>query len=68
MVRGKLNTVKTCKDDAKPRSYSMRSSVMFTTIDNGWGTGFLHVGEKHIQVIVTVNGEEVLRKVFNNIK
>ena len=64
MVRGKLNTVKTCQGDAKPRSYSMKAPVMFTTIDNSFGAGFLHVGERHIQVIVTVNGEEVLRKIY----
>ncbi len=66
MVTGKLNTVKTQPLDKPPRHYTMTAPVMFSTIDNKWGNGFIHVSGNHIQVIVTVRGEEVLRRIFTN--
>ena len=61
MVKGRLNTAKLCPNDKSSRSYSLSASVVFATIKNSFGEGFIHVGENHIQVIVTRGGKELLR-------
>lgn len=62
-VRGTINTVSTTNNQ-KPRHYSMSSDVVFSTLDNEFGSVLAHVGKDHVQVVVTVRGNEVFRQVW----
>lgn len=64
MVRGFISTAKTTPQDKLISRHIRTASVIFTTLDNDWGSVFSHIGDNHIQVIVCKAGKEVLRQVF----
>lgn len=63
MARGTIHTAK-IKPEDKSKGYTMSAQVMYASIRNNYGEAFIHVGENHIQVVVTHKGQEVLRQVW----
>ena len=63
MPRGKVTIIP--KGGGGSSSYTLKGEVVFAEVrqDDGGGA-FVHVSNKHIQVIITIDGAEVFRQVW----